>query len=73
MVEITNRDGCPICPYCDWSFGEWMDGKTKAGEHIKCPNCEKTYFCRTIIFGQGYEHIISRLGRKPRTDKTQGR
>ena len=66
MPEQTNRDGCPICPYCDWSFGEWADGKTKHKEYIDCPSCEKTYFCYTYPFGQGYAHRTTRLGRPPK-------
>lgn len=66
MPLQTNRDGCPICPYCDWSFGEWMDGKSQEKEKIECPNCEKIYHCHSYHGAEGYSHKTTRLGRPPK-------
>lgn len=63
------RNANPICPYCDWALSEWADGKSKEREKIQCPNCEKKYFCVTypVSASWGYEHRITKLGRKVST------
>lgn len=62
-MRTTDHDPNPVCPYCQWELGEWMDGKKNARENIKCPTCEKTYFCYTYAFGNGYAHRVTKLGR----------